>query len=120
MSSEVKYVLPDQNQMKIDYFLKYKEVFLSLNGLKVGDTVTLPFEYEYLRTQYKKRSMSKYSGTKICEGVLKETEQGFLYAESNEFLPFYKEGSRGGWVEQQRKSQYKFGESVTFFHSWVK
>jgi len=109
------YIIPD---IKADYFLKFKEVFLSENNLQIGSSIIWPFDYEKISTNYDGRGQSKYVFQKECEGILKEDASGFLYAESIEKLPFYelkKQGRKEWYGSEYRHSIHKFGTGFLFF-----
>ena len=112
-----KYQFPNTAQLQTEYRIKFKEQFLALNNLKVGDTILWEFRYETVRTNYGGRGQSRFSMEKVCEGVLKEDSSGCLYAESIESLPFYwltnnglSGRSRREWyATEKRPSIHQFG-----------
>lgn len=114
----MKYELPD---IKKDYFRIYKERFLAINNLKVGDVVVIPFIYHILRSNYK-RQMERYNETKECEAILKEDNNGALIAESIEKLEFYSltnngltgRGRKEWYKKEMKQALYKFGQG--FLH----
>jgi len=112
------YLMPDKESLKSDFLLKYKYQFLSLNDLKIGDAVVMEFDYEKIHTNYNRKGESKFNWKQKCEGILKEDENGFLYAESKEKLPFYHLESKGRkdyYVRELKHSIIRFGEGYLFF-----
>lgn len=102
-----KYKIPN---LEKEYKLRFKEEFLKLNGLQIGDEVEMEFNYEKITREKSKEHKVTFS--KTLKGILKETEEGFLYAESLEVLPFYKFVNhirRGYYESTPRKSVIKFG-----------
>ena len=114
----MKYKLPD---LKDEYFRIFKERFLALNNLKVGDVVVIPFNYHIIRSSYKGKP-ERYNNTKECEAILKEDNNGALIAESIEKLDFYNNTNNGltgrgrkEWYKKEMKpALYKFGSG--FMH----
>lgn len=102
----MKYLFPDSEEINKQVLLKYKEEFLKLNNLKIGDLVTLEFPFQRV---YKENTIT---WNKPMDGFLKEDENGYLYAESLEDADFYRWNSdnrrRPYYELQRRKSIFKF------------
>lgn len=75
--------------LQSEYLLMIKECILKENDLKIGDRILWEFDHDIIRSGYKRGTQAKYNIKKLCEGILKEDENGFLYAESIEDLDFY-------------------------------
>lgn len=110
----MKYKLPD---IKDEYFRLYRDKFLSMNNLKVGDDVIIPFNYHIVRNSYKNK-IERHNRTKECVATLKVDDNGRLYAESHDKLDYYhleNNGltgrSRREWYARKRRNGiYKFGQ----------
>jgi len=91
-----------------------KEVVLKENNLNVGDKILWDFKYEVVRSGYKRGEMNKYSVSKLCEGVLKVDNNGFLYTESVDELEFHETAYRD---IAMKKSYYKrvMKKSIHYF-----
>ena len=112
---ELKY--PDKKQMQIEFLHKYRDEFLRINGLKVGDKITMEFPYEVARSGYKRRGQEIYTYKKSMEGVLKVDDNGVLFAESIDFVDNYTTKTKGRSTEyvcQKIKSKVKFGTGFVF------
>jgi len=111
----MKYLLPDSAEIKKQVLLKYKEEFLKLNNLKIGDLVTLEFPYQRVYKEPRKQE-NTVTWNKPMEGILKEDKDGYLYAESLEDADFYRWNSdnmrRPFYELQRRKSTFKFRPSL--------
>ena len=106
----MNYKFPDSEAMKHQALLKYKEEFLKLNDLKIGDKVTLDFPYHRVYKEPRKEP-NRVTWEKQAEGILKEDEQGYLYAESLENMDFYRFDNhfrRPEYKLEKRKSVFKF------------
>ena len=55
--------------INIDYLRMYKNEFLELNNLKIGDEIIWNFQYDTLRGRYKSREMDKFSAYEKSEGI---------------------------------------------------
>jgi hypothetical protein len=108
---KVEYVFPDKEKIKHEIKIKFKEEFLKLNNLKIGDSVTLEFPYQRVYKEPRKQE-NTVTWNKISEGILKEDENGYLYAESLELMDFYKWNDdnrrKPFYKSERRKSIYKF------------
>lgn len=105
-------LFPDKKSLQKEYLLKYRDQFLSLNNLKVGDEISLSFTCNNLIGK------QIYLTSKITKGVLKLDDNGVLYAESLDNMPFYRHMDNGlsgrskrSWVQRtEAKSKYFFGD----------
>lgn len=112
-------IYPDTTELKKQYNLQYKEMFLKENDLKVGDEITCEFDYDVLRPRYRKPGSDKFNFRKEGKGILKEDENGFLYAESIDLFSFYYHadngifgrGRREWYIEEKKKAIRKFYNS---------
>jgi hypothetical protein len=43
---KTEYVLPDREKIKHEIKIKFKDEFLSINNLRIGDLVMLPFPFQ--------------------------------------------------------------------------
>lgn len=91
----MEYKQPDKDTLQRVYKLAFKEEFLRINNLKVGDEIEWSFPYEAIKSRYNKRGQDRYTFSRIIRGILKEDESGFLYAESLETVPFYHLETKG-------------------------
>lgn len=116
--NNTKLVYPDKTEIQKEYNLKYKELFLQANNLKVGDEIICNFEYETIHPKYKSREMEKFTHRKPGKGILKQDENGYLYAESIDMNTFYiwesSRTKRGSYRMVQKKSICKFYNSFYF------
>ena len=107
----MNYIVPNADEIKKQVRLKYKEEFLRLNNLKIGDLVILDFPYQRVYKEPRKQE-NTVTWHKSAEGILKEDENGYLYAESLELMDFYKWNDdnrrRPFYKSERRKSIYKF------------
>ncbi|MBP1165096.1 hypothetical protein JOE44_001980 [Chryseobacterium sp. PvR013] len=105
-------LFPDKKSLQKEYLLKYRDQFLKLNNLKVGDEITLDFTCNNLIGK------QIYLTSKITTGILKLDENGFLYAESSHNMPFYRQMDNGlsgrskrSWFQRtDTKSKKYFGD----------
>jgi len=117
---ESKIIFPDTKKLHIDFLKTYRDEFLKLNNLKVGDEIELEFDYDVLRSAYKSREMNKYTLKKLAKGTLKLDDDGCLYAESLDDFTFYwhapiRPGStKYAWKSENRKSIKKFGTGFIY------
>lgn len=106
-------ILPN---LKKEILIMFKNEFLKLNSLKIGDSIMWSFGYQELKSAYK-GSMNSYSICEKSEGVLKENKEGFLYVESVKEYSFYthiwnqRSGrqSRHTWKRTMKKAKHFFG-----------
>jgi len=107
----MNYKLPDKEEIKKQILLKYKDEFLSINNLKIGDLVTLEFPYQRVYKEPRKQE-NTVTWNKTAEGILKEDENGYLYAESLDLFDFYRWNDdnkrRPFYKLERRKSVFKF------------
>ena len=97
-------IKPTVPQLKDEYLLMIKEAILKENNLKVGDYILWDFDYQVVSSGYKRGEFNRFTHKKLCKGVLKEDENGFLFAESLEDLEFHETAYRDAAM---RKSYYK-------------
>lgn len=103
----MNYKSPDVDKLRAEYLLSYKEEFLSLNNLKIGDTVVARFMLEEIHRKDRGSGMDKITFGRNAEAILKEDENGFLYAESTEEYHFYSLTSSGHYGRRGYKEWYK-------------
>lgn len=107
----MKYLLPDSEEIKKQALLNYKNEFLRLNDLKIGDLINIEFPYQRVYREPRKEE-NTVTWNKLADGILKEDKDGFLYAESLEEMDFYKWNSdnrrRPYYELKKRKSVFKF------------
>ena len=84
----IEYLYPDKDKIKHEIKLQFKKDFLKLNNLKIGDEVYLKFPYHRIYKESRKPEQ-RLTWYKEAEGILKEDENGYLYAESLLSMPFY-------------------------------
>lgn len=121
MNVEIK--KPELPSLKGKFLIIYKEEFLKLNNLEVGDHIIWNFRYDTLRSAYKKREMNRYSAYEESEGVLKVDENGYLFVESLKKYSFHNPTSNGlsgrsrrEWYQREiRKAKHYFGTG--FIHN---
>ena len=121
-NSMEKLITPKIPSLKKEYLLMVKDAVLKENKLNVGDKILWKFNYQIVRSGYKRGEMNRYSESKICDGILKVDNNGFLYAESVEDLEFYdseyrnKISLKGHYYKKvMRKSIHYFGTG--FIHT---
>lgn len=110
-------IFPDTKRLHIEFLKTYRDEFLKLNNLKVGDEIELEFDYQQLRSRYKSREMDSYTWQKLAKGILKLDEDGCLYAESLDDFTFYHHVQVYGkykWQSEIRKSIKKFGTGFIY------
>ena len=119
MNKEI--IKPKIHNLKKEYFLMIKKAILEDNNLKVGDTILWEFDYDTVRSGYRRGEMNKFNFKKLCEGVLKEDKNGILYAESIEDLDLYISeyrnpiGLKGHYYKRKKKkSIHYFGEGFIY------
>jgi len=112
--------------INIDYLRMYKNEFLELNNLKIGDEIIWNFKYDTLRGRYKSREMDKFSAYEKSKGILKEDDNGVLFVESIKDYNFYNYTSNGltgrsrkSWYQlEKKKAMNYFGTGyVSRFHN---
>lgn len=114
-------IKPTVPELKEEYLLMVKEAILKENNLKVGDHILWNFNYQVVRSGYKRGEMNRYGASKVCEGILKENDEGFLYVESIENLEFHDTAYRDAAMKKSyykrvmRKSTHYFGTG--FIHT---
>lgn len=87
--TNIVYLYPDKEKIIHDIKIKFKEDFLKINNLKIGDEVYLKFPYHRTYKEPRKPEQ-RLTWYKDSEGILKEDVNGYLYAESIELMTFYK------------------------------
>lgn len=106
----IQYLYPDKDKIKHEIKIKFKEDFLKLNNLKIGDEVYLKFPYHRIYKEPRKPEQ-RITWYKDMEGVLKEDDNGYLYAESLESMSFYKlnnEKKKDFYEHYYKKSIHSF------------
>lgn len=113
-------IFPDTKKLHIEFLKTYRDEFLRINNLKVGDEVELEFDYQVLRTSYNRREQNAYTWQKLAKGILKLDEDGCLYAESLDNFTFYwhapirPNSNKYTWKSENRKSIKKFGTGFIY------
>lgn len=113
-------IFPDTKKLHIEFLKTYRDEFLKLNNLKIGDEIELEFDYQVLRTSYNRREQNAYTFKKLAKGVLKLDEDNCLYAESLDDFTFYwnaplRTGSnKYAWRSENRKSIKKLGTGFIY------
>ena len=112
-------IFPDTKKLHIEFLKTYRDEFLKLNNLKVGDEIELEFDYEKLSSKYKSRELQTHTYQKVAIGILKLNEDGCLYAESINDFDFYNHvkvrGNRYEYRKDSRKSIKKFGTGFIIY-----
>jgi len=108
---KIEYQYPDKDKIKREIKLAFREEFLKLNNLKIGDSVILEFPYQRVYKEPRKQE-NTVTWNKLSEGILKEDKDGYLYAESLELFDFYRWNTdnvrRPFYKLERRKSIHKF------------
>ena len=91
--------------IKTQVLKMYKNEFLKLNKLKIGDEINVEFSYHILRSTYKKNKLERFNNKKLSKGILKENADG-LFVESIDNFHFY-ENTSNGLTGRQRREYYK-------------
>lgn len=102
-----------------EYLLRFKDEFLKMNNLKIGDSILWEFQKQSLHQAYNRREMNRVTFYEKSKGVLKEDENGLLYTESLKDFKFYKSKLVKGkttYVGETRKSIHYFGEGFISKH----
>lgn len=103
----IEYLYPDKDKIIHDIKIKFKDEFLKLNNLKIGDEVYLKFPYHRIYKEPRKHEQ-RITWHKDMEGILKEDENGYLYAESLEDMSFYKLNKKDYYEHYYKKSIHNF------------
>jgi hypothetical protein len=111
--SEIK--KPEIPNLKNDILIMVKNEFLKLNNLKIGDSILWNFRYEELKSQYRKREMARVSFNEESEGILKESEEGFLFVESVNNYSFYTHTWNGRSGRQSKYNYVRAMKKATHF-----
>lgn len=118
MGSEL--IFPETKKLHIEFLKTYRDEFLKLNNLKIGDKIEIEFDYQVLRSSYNRREQNAYTFQKLCKGILKLDDDGCLYAESLDDFTFYSnvpirpDSNKYGWRSESRKSIKKFGTGFIY------
>lgn len=107
---KTEYLTPDKNKIKHEIKIKFKDEFLSLNNLKIGDLVILPFDFQRVYKEPRKQP-NTVTWTQMENGILKEDKDGYLYAESLKDMQFYRlntDSKREFYESYYKKSIYRF------------
>lgn len=121
MSDIFKPEIPD---LKNKYLLMLKDSILKNNNLEIGDKILWEFSYQSIKSGYKRGEINRYDYKKLCKGVLKEDENGLLFAESIDDLEFYvseyrnKISQKGHYYRKiMKKSIHYFGEGYIHIYN---
>lgn len=106
-SAETKILeYPEAQPILIKSLVEFKNKFLQLNQLVLGDKIECHFHFEVLRTKHIGSGMDKFSFSRDAMGILKEDKNGVLYCESEEDFSFF-HLTDNGLTGRSRREWYK-------------